>query len=171
MGWGMPLALSRNSKKVALVLLVSAFVCFLFVQNNSQLEKQIALGNSFFKQLRELKSQNNLSAVKIETEIKSKSNSNAIIEEKKEKESEILQTKKKEELNEEKRLFTGDQEFQVTIWIDLPNAFPWRYCVQEYNNLFAVLNCDKSVADQVFTFGKSLFTSAPLYICVIICCM
>ena len=163
MGWGMPLALSRNSKKVALVLLVSAFVCFLFVQNNSQLEKQIALGNSFFKQLRELKSQNNLSAVNTETEKNSKSNSNAIIEEKKEKVSEILQTKKKEELNEEKRLFSGDQEFRVTIWIDLPNAFPWRYCVQEYNNLFAVLNCDKNVADQVFTFGKSWF-----FICAII---
>ena len=156
MGRGLPLLLSRNSKKVALVLLVSAFVCFLFVQNNSQLEKQIALGNSFFKNLRELKSQNNLSAVHKESEKVSNSNdSNAITEEKKETISEILQTKK-EELNEERRLFTGDHEFQVTIWIDLPNAFPWRYCVQEYNSLFAVLNCDKNTADQHFTFGNGL---------------
>ena len=156
MGRGLPLPLSRNSKKVALVLLVSAFVCFLFVQNNSQLEKQIAMGNSFFKNLRELKSQNNLSAVHKESEKVSNSNdSNAITEEKKETVSEIIQTKK-EELNEERRLFTGDHEFQVTIWIDLPNAFPWRYCVQEYNSLFAVLNCDKNTADQHFTFGNGL---------------
>ena len=147
---GLSLPLSRNSKRVALLLLVSAFVCFLFVQNNSQLEKQIALGNSFFKQLRELKSQNN-SAVNIESE---KTSDDAITD--KEKVPEILHHNKEgEDLNEEIRLFTGDQEFQVTIWIDLPNAFPWRYCVQEYNNLFAILNCDKNVADQVFTLGKS----------------
>ena len=64
-----------------------------------------------------------------------------------------IQTKK-EELNKERRLFTGDQEFQITIWNDLPNAFPWRNCIQEYNNLIAVLNCDINVADQVFSLGK-----------------
>ena len=152
MGRGLPLPLLRNSKKVALVLLVSAFVCFLFVQNNSQLEKQIALGNSFFKNLRELKSQNN-SAVNRESEKVSNSyDAIAITEEEEQKVPEILQHQE-EESNEELRLFTGDQEFQVTIWIDLPNAFPWRYCVQEYNSLFAVLNCDKNTADQHFTFG------------------
>ena len=30
-----------------------------------------------------------------------------------------------------------------TLWIDLPNIFPWRKCVQEYNNLLTVLDCDK----------------------------
>ena len=31
----------------------------------------------------------------------------------------------------------------LTLWIDLPNIFPWRKCVQEYNNLLTVLDCDK----------------------------
>ena len=138
-----------------MLLLVSAFVCFLFVQNNSQLEKQLALGNSFFKHLRELKSQNN-SAVNRESEkVSNSDDAIAITDDEEQKVPEILQNQE-EELNEEIRLFTGDQEFQVTIWIDLPNAFPWRYCVQEYNNLFAILNCDKNVADQVFTLGKNL---------------
>ena len=30
-----------------------------------------------------------------------------------------------------------------TLWIDLPNIFPWRRCVQEYNNLLTVLDCNK----------------------------
>ena len=29
----------------------------------------------------------------------------------------------------------------VGIWIDLPNAFPWRHCLQEYNNLLTPLGC------------------------------
>lgn len=54
--------------------------------------------------------------------------------------------------------FTGDEEFQATIWIDVP----WRHCVQEYNNLFAGLQCDENNSDQVFSFGKSWFIS-PLF--------
>ena len=156
MALGLPLPLSRNSKKVTLVLLVAAFVCFLFVQNNSQLEKQIALGNSFFRQLRDLKSKSNLSAVNVETDETNSGDKNAIKDEKEQVPEQVPEPlqKKEEDLNEERRLFTGEEEFQVTIWIDLPNAFPWRYCVQEYNNLFATLNCDKNVADQVFTLGK-----------------
>ena len=33
-------------------------------------------------------------------------------------------------------------ESVVTLWIDLPNIFPWRRCVQEYNNLLTVLDCN-----------------------------
>ena len=29
------------------------------------------------------------------------------------------------------------------LWIDLPNMFPWRHCVQEYNNILTVLSCVK----------------------------
>ena len=39
----------------------------------------------------------------------------------------------------------------VGIWIDLPNAFPWRFCLQEYNGLLAPLNCDSTAATQLFT--------------------
>ena len=39
----------------------------------------------------------------------------------------------------------------VGIWIDLPNAFPWRLCLQEYNNLLTLLNCVPSLATQLFT--------------------
>ena len=40
---------------------------------------------------------------------------------------------------------------KVGIWIDLPNAFPWRFCLQEYNGLIAPLNCDHSAETQLFT--------------------
>ena len=56
---------------------------------------------------------------------------------------------------------TGDPEvllFQSSspltslgIWVDLPNAFPWRFCLQEYNGLLAPLNCDSSLASQLFS--------------------
>ena len=39
----------------------------------------------------------------------------------------------------------------VGIWIDLPNAFPWRHCLQEYNNLLIPLSCDPTLATQAFT--------------------
>ena len=43
-----------------------------------------------------------------------------------------------------------------TLWIDLPNIFPWRRCVQEYNNLLTVLDCDKVIfiVKQTKTFSK-----------------
>lgn len=31
----------------------------------------------------------------------------------------------------------------LTLWMDLPNMFPWRLCVQEWNNIITVLNCFK----------------------------
>ena len=38
------------------------------------------------------------------------------------------------------------------LWIDLPNMFPWRNCIQEYNNILTVLSCVKvdffNVSDQ-----------------------
>ena len=30
-----------------------------------------------------------------------------------------------------------------TLWIDLPNMFPWRHCLQEYNSILTVLACNK----------------------------
>ena len=39
----------------------------------------------------------------------------------------------------------------VGIWLDLPNAFPWRLCLQEYNGLIAPLHCDHDVPSQLFT--------------------
>ena len=53
-------------------------------------------------------------------------------------------------VDQETSLFSQQTEFEVSIWIDLPNAFPWRYCIQQYNNLFATLNCDNTSADQKF---------------------
>ena len=38
-----------------------------------------------------------------------------------------------------------EPESAHTLWIDLPNIFPWRKCVQEYNNLLTVLDCDKVI--------------------------
>ena len=46
---------------------------------------------------------------------------------------------------------SGSPLTKVGIWIDLPNAFPWRFCLQEYNGVIAPLNCDHTVATQLFT--------------------
>ena len=32
---------------------------------------------------------------------------------------------------------------QVRLWMDIPNAFPWRHCLQEYNNIITLLTCEK----------------------------
>ena len=32
---------------------------------------------------------------------------------------------------------------QVRLWMDIPNAFPWRHCLQEYNNIITLLTCQK----------------------------
>ena len=34
----------------------------------------------------------------------------------------------------------------VTLWMDVPNAFPWRHCLQGYNNIISVLSCEKVAA-------------------------
>ena len=37
----------------------------------------------------------------------------------------------------------------VTIWMDLPNAFPWRNCLQEYNDLVVPTDCQQNGAQFV----------------------
>ena len=32
---------------------------------------------------------------------------------------------------------------QVRLWMDIPNAFPWRHCIEEYNNIVTLLSCYK----------------------------
>ena len=32
---------------------------------------------------------------------------------------------------------------QVRLWMDIPNAFPWRHCIEEYNNVVTLLRCFK----------------------------
>jgi len=54
-------------------------------------------------------------------------------------------------VDKETQLFKTESELKVGIWIDLPNAFPWRYCIQQYNNVIATLTCDSKTPDQVFT--------------------
>ena len=48
-------------------------------------------------------------------------------------------------------------ESALTLWIDLPNIFPWRRCVQEYNNLLTVLDCDKVFSLWIFIKTKQYF--------------
>ena len=46
----------------------------------------------------------------------------------------------------------GSEELELvpkTLWIDLPNMFPWRHCLQEYNSILTVLACNKVGAGQV----------------------
>ena len=47
----------------------------------------------------------------------------------------------------------GSEELELvpkTLWIDLPNMFPWRHCLQEYNSILTVLACNKvGAADEV----------------------
>ena len=32
---------------------------------------------------------------------------------------------------------------QVRLWMDIPSAFPWRHCIEEYNNIVTLLRCYK----------------------------
>ena len=32
---------------------------------------------------------------------------------------------------------------QVRLWMDISNAFPWRHCIEEYNNIVTLLRCFK----------------------------
>ena len=46
----------------------------------------------------------------------------------------------------------GSEELELvpkTLWIDLPNMFPWRHCLQEYNSILTVLACNKVGAGEV----------------------
>ena len=33
----------------------------------------------------------------------------------------------------------------VRLWIDIPNAFPWRNCLQEYNRVILPLHCQQVI--------------------------
>ena len=32
---------------------------------------------------------------------------------------------------------------EIRMWMDIPNAFPWRHCIEEYNNIITLLRCSK----------------------------
>jgi len=40
---------------------------------------------------------------------------------------------------------------QVRLWMDIPNAFPWRHCIEEYNNIVTLLTCYKGRKSQIFS--------------------
>ena len=31
----------------------------------------------------------------------------------------------------------------VRFWIDMPNKFPWRHCLQDYNGVLTTLDCER----------------------------
>ena len=31
----------------------------------------------------------------------------------------------------------------VILWMDIPNAFPWRHCLEGYNDIISLLSCQK----------------------------
>jgi len=39
---------------------------------------------------------------------------------------------------------------RVHFWIDIPNEFPWRSCIQEYNRVLTLLSCDQASEAQRF---------------------
>merc|ERR1719312_1095775 len=53
----------------------------------------------------------------------------------------------------------------ISLWMDLPNAFPWRHCLQEYNNVISILNCEQGKKEQIFSmeiYNRSLLWSDRL---------
>ena len=54
----------------------------------------------------------------------------------------------------------------VTLWMDVPNAFPWRHCLQVYNNVIAVLSCEKVTAKVVVKLVK-VYVSAYFAWCAL----
>ena len=38
---------------------------------------------------------------------------------------------------------TDHTDRSVRMWVDIPNSFPWRYCLREYNGVATLLACMK----------------------------
>ena len=50
-----------------------------------------------------------------------------------------------ESMDREAELALAQSASAVVLWMDIPNAFPWRHCLQGYNNIISVLSCEKVV--------------------------
>ena len=52
---------------------------------------------------------------------------------------------------QELALFQSLPLTDISIWTDLPNAFPWRFCLEEYSGLIAPLTCHHNKETQMFS--------------------
>jgi len=128
----------RNFKSILVIFCISTVLCFLFIQQNSKIENKLNVGQQFLRQLNQLRTSNSSNS----------SNANNVNNDTGDSISDVS-----ENLIQRVResfLFKSEEEIEVNIWIDIPNAFPWRYCIQEYAQLLATLNCDSSSKDQTF---------------------
>ena len=143
------LALPRNCRRLAVILCLAVISGLFVIHNNSQLERQISFRDSLFGQLRQL--QNNLDYTLTGTREETPASVNGSSDGKSTNTQVVIAddaTKASQSL--EDLIFAVGKEQEVGIWIDLPNAFPWRHCLQEYNGLLATLSCDHNSKDQRF---------------------
>ena len=52
---------------------------------------------------------------------------------------------------QELALFQSLPLTDISIWTDLPNAFPWRFCLEEYSGVIAPLTCHHNKESQMFS--------------------
>ena len=104
------IAMSRNFKNLIVIFLISSVLCLLIIEQNSQREHQLNIGQQFLRQLNQLRT-NNLGD---ENNFKNETGDSSDDSEK------TIQRDK------ELSLFKSEKEIEVGIWIDIPNAFPWR---------------------------------------------
>ena len=149
--------LLRNYRKLLVILLLGLFFVIFLVQNNEQFDKQISIGEELFGQLRQL--QNNIELTltgddggdNSENHDDEKPVVEAGEEAAKKSDNKSVEEKNAPTINSlENLIFALGKEKEVSIWIDLPNAFPWRHCLQEYADKIATLSCDKRSKSQRF---------------------
>ena len=105
------IAMPRNFKSILVIFCISTILCFLFTQQNSKIENKLNVGQQFLRQLNQLRTSNSSNANNVNND--TSDNISDVSEN-------LIQR------DRESFLFKSEEEIEVNIWIDIPNAFPWR---------------------------------------------
>ena len=156
-------AILKHIKKIFIGILVSSVLLLILLQNNVEIEKE--LDQHFVKSSREPPKIPIWCIIQVQKFfqylLEQQSNSfTGLINDKNIGDNDIVYTAMDHSnagglvtMDEETSYISQDAELNVSIWIDLPNAFPWRHCIQHYNGYFATLGCSNSILHQTFTLG------------------
>ena len=158
-------AILKHFKKIFIGILVSSVLLLILLQNNVKIQKE--LGQHFVKSSREPPKISIWCIIQVQKFfqylLEQQSNSfTGLINDRNivDKGSGYIDINHSDagglvtvDEDEETSYISQDAELNVSIWIDLPNAFPWRHCIQHYNGYFATLGCSNSILHQTFTLG------------------
>ena len=166
-------AILKHFRKIFIGILVSSILLLILFNNNVKIEKE--LGQHFVKSSREPPKIPIWCIIQVQKFfqylLEQQSNSfTGLINDKKIGDNDINYTAMDHSnsnggglvtVDEETSYISHDAELNVSIWIDLPNAFPWRHCIQHYNDYFATLGCSNSILHQTFTLGRDSVLRNP----------